>query len=754
MKKFFTLLAAFMTLMAWPLTASADEVTNTFDFENNPNNWTVGEGTTFADGSVNDPITVGEATLTSVQGDAAYPAIIMKDAKGTISLNVYKKGAIKFCAAEGRAVTKVIATMKSKTFALTPSTGSIADNTWTGNATEVTFTADALYSFLKIEVVTDAKNGETVEPATETFDVEATDIAAFNAAEDGKVVKLTLNNARVNGKFNDYYVEDASGATVVKGITLTPGTVLNGYVIGTKSTDNTIDYMNDPAVAVEYQLTATDASTFEATATTLTGTTLSITDACTQANYGRLITIQDVTITGGGQNKTLTDADGNTMKARDYMGVLPTDFTWPEKAAKITGIVVYYMTGWFLMPISAEAIEEAGQQPSSATFDFADANLHTIGTAIGDVDGWIINETLSVDGVSLQITGGSAPSRIYTTNNGAALVMYKEYSTLTFKAPEGKAITKIEFTNVNAATQFGFEASSGAFTDFVWDGNADGVRMLDLKSPNISKIVVTLSDKNAETASLPAINYTEVNGLAAFSALEDGAYAKLTLTDAEVIGRSADGSTTVWIQDATGGCWIQYTTLNALFAENTKVSGTIYTVKRKASGNPQVKETEDTPNSELTATALSELTMVEGTLEEVNVAANLNRVVKLTGVTVEFTKDNEGVLTQGEKTIDVKNGSETANQQLHKIENAAKGTKYENATVIGILVCNSNTDATKTQILPISITEESGDGIESITTGLTPALSKGEGVYDLQGRRVNGLQKGLNIVNGKKVVVK
>ena len=38
---------------------------------------------------------------------------------------------------------------------------------------------------------------------------------------------------------------------------------------------------------------------------------------------------------------------------------------------------------------------------------------------------------------------------------------------------------------------------------------------------------------------------------------------------------------------------------------------------------------------------------------------------------------------------------------------------------------------------------------------LTPTLSQGEGViFNLQGQRINGLQKGLNIVDGKKVVVK
>ena len=53
---------------------------------------------------------------------------------------------------------------------------------------------------------------------------------------------------------------------------------------------------------------------------------------------------------------------------------------------------------------------------------------------------------------------------------------------------------------------------------------------------------------------------------------------------------------------------------------------------------------------------------------------------------------------------------------------------------------------------------ESFTGVfEAQMTGidLTPTLSKGEGViYNLQGQRIRSLQKGLNIVNGRKVYVK
>ena len=196
------------------------------------------------------------------------------------------------------------------------------------------------------------------------YDVkEAATIAEFNAIADGKIVKLALTDARVNA-FNDldrtYYVEDASGATVIKGVNLTKATKLNGYIIGKKDSKD-VDYVNDPSQAYEYSLTVEDASwsAYEAAETELVGTSMSIAEAAAQANYGRLVTFSNVEITklGNGLNKQLKDADGNTIKARDLFGVLPEEYEWPAKATSITGVVLYYMTGWFLMPISADAIE-------------------------------------------------------------------------------------------------------------------------------------------------------------------------------------------------------------------------------------------------------------------------------------------------------------------------------------------------------------------------------------------------------------
>ena len=590
-------------------------------------------------------------------------------------------------------------------------------------------------------------------PLSANGQVDVANIAAFNAVEDGTLVKLTLTNARVNALNSlaspaTYYIEDASGATAVKGISLTTGKLLNGYIVGTKATED-VDFVNDPSQGYEYSLNVENPtlSSFTTSDATMTGTSMTIAEACKQENYGKLVTLSNVTIApiGNGKNLQLTDASGS-MKTRDLLGVLSYDYTWPDKATSFTGIVLFYMTGWFIMPISADDIVPY-VQPTEVTFDFSNGDFHEIGTGINDKKGWFINETLTVDNVNLQVTGGSAPSRIYNSANGVILSMFNQFANIIFKAPEGFAVTQIEFTNVNADTQFAFTPSSGSFEGKTWKGNADGVRMLNTKSPQITKITVTLSAKNSETINLPTIEYTECTNIAAFNALAAGTYAKVTLTDAEVIGKSADGYSTVWIQDATGGCWIQYTSLNDKLNEKTKVNGTVYVIARPNSGNVQMKEAEATLNSDITATDISEYTIIEGTLAEVNVPANKNKVVKIPGATLETTSATAGELTQGDASIDVNNGSATANQQLHKITEWVEGTKLENVTIVTILVGKS---ATANQLLPISITNTTG--INGISTN--DDNNENVVIYNLQGVRQNSLKKGINIVNGKKIIVR
>lgn len=759
MKKILSLL----TLLMLTITA-AKAADATFDFQNNTLNLPVGEGQTFEDGALSNPVTVNGVTLTNVQGDAFYPAIMMKDNSGVISLNVYKNGAIKFNAPEGKAIVKLIATMKSKTFSqMTASTGATTDNEWTGNATEVTFSASALMSFLQIEVFLADENSETVKPAANTFDLDAENIAAFNAAEDGKVVKLTLSNARVNGTYNGYYVEDASGATVIKGIDLTVGTAINGYIIGTKSTDTGIDYVGYEPAPFEPQLTATDASTFEVTATTLVGTVMPVANAGQQANYGRLITVENVTISGSGRNKTLTDNDGNTLTARDYMGVLPADYTWPEKASKVTGVVIYYMTGWFLMPISAEAIEVEGQQPSTVLFDFANNNLNLpVGTAEDVNAGDLGGKSIAADGVTLKFVNAmTMPTRYYLNGNRGNQLQAIAGGQVRVTAPQGYAVTAIVSTG-NPATN----ATTGAITyqtnweivkgggsltaanqeTQTWTGNAESV-LLNAKGPNyLNAITVILAAVNNETALLAneeADSYAEVSGLAAFNEAANNALVKLTLTDAVITSTMINGWG-YYVQDATAGANIYCTGLN--FEVGDKLNGTIYVKKNNQNMGARICMTEATNAEGLTIAKNADITPIEGTINEINVAANKCRVVKLSGVAVKGTAETAATITDASgATLAINNGK--TNYYPYVIQESLADIDYSNATVVGILF---GSNATTNQLMPLSITSNTVDGITAAEGDEAQKMA----VYSLQGVRQKSLKRGINIVNGRKVMMK
>lgn len=352
-----------------------------------------------------------------------------------------------------------------------------------------------------------------------------------------------------------------------------------------------------------------------------------------------------------------------------------------------------------LMALLAMPVTAAAQD---VVFDFTtDALRGYVGTTLADPQSYIYNETWTVDGVAMQVTAGAAPSRLTEANNrGVCLIMYKEYSTMTVKAPADKLITKIVFEQAGSGA-LGLVAENGSLQGLEWTGIADGVRFTTNGTPYLAKATVTLQQKDA----IHETEYVECANIAAFNALENGTYAKLTLTDAEITGKSADGYSTVFIQDATGGAWIQYTSLNSQLEPMNKVNGVVYTVKRTAAGNPQIKEAEETPNSELTPTAIDAYTIVEGSLAEINVAKNLNRVVKITGAQFVATSATAGTLTQGDVQIAVNNGTATANQQLHMIadEWVKNETKLDNVTIVAILVAKS---ANENQLLPISMEEQ------------------------------------------------
>ena len=714
----------------------------TFDFANNPQNWpvtTVVYGDEF-DAAAVTTLTVNNVVLTSIQ-NATYANVIYKNGDAAPAFRVFRGNDFKLSAPEGKAIVKVEVTMAADTFDFTADNGAIADGVWTGNAAEVTFNTTAIRLIAKIAVTLADENDETIKPAK--VDVEVADIAAFNAVEDGKIVKLALSHAKVNGYCDlwaNNYIEDASGAVIVKGITLTAGTELNGFIIGKKSSEETTN-------AIEYFLTATDATTFEVTATNLSGKKTAVSDIAVQANYGKLITVENVTITGSGQKKTLTDAEGKTIAARDYMGILPAGYEWPEKVSSFTGIIVDYY-GWILLPISADAIVAAGTQ-KVAEFDFLNNNMDLVIGSTSDANGGNLGgKSVKKDDVTISFVNSSTMPTRYYFNAGKNQLQVISGGQIRFSAAEGQAITKIEITPVAATNnKWNVDGEVGTLSEdkLTWAGNTTTVRFTATGALYLTNIVVTTAAKNDATIT-PADNetYTEVSSLAEFNALEKGTLAKLNLTNA-VITSGMVNDWGYYVQDATAGAHFYCTGLN--FEVNDAINGFVYVKKDFNQPGPRIAMTEKTNADNLEVTHNATYSPIEGTLAEAVVAANNNRVIKLTGVAVKGTAETEATITSGESSLPISNGKTNYAPYVYK-ENLSE-VDYSSATVVGILW--SNAAANTFKLYPLSITEDNGSGIETIHNSQFTVKNS---IYNLQGIRLSGLQKGLNIVNGKKVVIK
>ena len=325
---------------------------------------------------------------------------------------------------------------------------------------------------------------------------------------------------------------------------------------------------------------------------------------------------------------------------------------------------------------------------TAVTFDFTTGDLHAIGESASDAAGYIFNETFVVNDVKMLVVTGSSTTRVFEDNKrGVCFVTYKG-GLLEFTAPQGKAITGIEFVAAGTSNINKLTASSGTINGMAWTGDAKAVRFNQGATTYLSSIIVTLADATNATVELPAIEYVECANIAAYNALEDGTYVKLTLSDAEVTGISADGWSSAYIQDATGGAMIQYSTLIDKLQESTKLNGFVYAVK-----SAKMNEAPATPNSDFQFEKIAEYTMINGTIGEVNIATNLYRVVKFENVKFEATSATAGTLTLGEETIKVNNGNATANEALHKLS-FEKGDVMEGIVMVGIL---------GTQLLPLYV---------------------------------------------------
>ena len=398
---------------------------------------------------------------------------------------------------------------------------------------------------------------------------------------------------------------------------------------------------------------------------------------------------------------------------------------------------------------------------TTVTFDFANNNMGLpfgqpgtyVEQSLGDLGG----KSVTVDGVTLKFVNSmTMPTRYYNNTERGKQLQLINGGQMRVTAPAGYAVTalrSIPNPGWNNATQevtyqVAWSITKGGGTlstnKYDWTGNAESLLLTSTGATYLNSLEVDFAPVNAETALLvneSADVYTDISGLKAFGEAANNALVKLTLTDAVI----TSGMVNQWgyyVQDAEAGANIYCTGLD--FEVGDVLNGVVYVKKNNQTMGTRICMTEATSSEGLTITKNGTYEPIAGSVDQINVAANKCRVVKLEHVALKGTSETDATITDAAgKTIAVKNGK--TNYFPYVIQESLADINYADATVVGILLGNNSGN----QVAPLSITDTSA-GISSVHVDATDNAV----IYSVQGIRRSDLQRGLNIVNGRKVVIK
>ena len=275
---------------------------------------------------------------------------------------------------------------------------------------------------------------------------------------------------------------------------------------------------------------------------------------------------------------------------------------------------------------------------TTVTFDFA-ANPWKLPLSEGSDKAGVVTKPITQDGVVLTATDGSTPTQMFSGN-------FRVYAdgTITFTAPEGKVVEKIEFTGspINLDTKVGTYNT----TSRIWTQPTPQVNAVTFsasgKATKISKAVLTIADpgEEAEVVVLP-----EITDFASLKASEQDKAVKLTVTNGKVVYA---GSKDLIVEDATGA--IDFYNWGLTATAGQVINGTVEAKYSEFMGMPQAAKTANTDIAALTITDGDAVAPVAMGFAEAMKAASYLKYVTLTDFTIEET-GGKTYLVSGENKI-------------------------------------------------------------------------------------------------------
>ena len=279
---------------------------------------------------------------------------------------------------------------------------------------------------------------------------------------------------------------------------------------------------------------------------------------------------------------------------------------------------------------------------TTVTFDFT-ANPWKLPLSEGSDKAGVVTKPITQDGVVLTATDGSTPTQMFSGN-------FRVYAdgTITFTAPEGKVVEKIEFTGspINLDTKVGTYNT----TSRIWTQPTPQVNAVTFsasgKATKISKAVLTIADpgEEAEVVVLP-----EITDFASLKACEKDKAVKLTITNGKVVYA---GSKDLIVEDATGA--IDFYNWGLTATAGQVINGTVEAKYSEFMGMPQAAKTANTDVAALTITDGDAVAPVAMTFVDAMKATSYLKYVTLTDFTIEEA-DGKTYLVSGENKIQLYN---------------------------------------------------------------------------------------------------
>lgn len=368
------------------------------------------------------------------------------------------------------------------------------------------------------------------------------------------------------------------------------------------------------------------------------------------------------------------------------------------------------------------------------------------------------NGTLTLTSGTYTLTASKAEGKTVPMHHkdGDIRVYAKGILTVTTTGANMKSIV-FNIAKTGIYVQADMSASTGTVTvdttamTVTWTGDANNVILTVGKKATYGReknkngqfrfikaeITANGTSSSGETGGTQTATEMTIASLNALTA--DQANVRLKFTNAKVLGShtTKKGAKSIYVREGDKAIILFNTGLE--LNDNAVLNGYVDVDFKVYNGMPEVVKNAQTSASNLTVTeSTEEAKPVETTIAELNAKNHLADLVVLKGVTIESEKSGKYTnyyAVSGSDRIQLFGGVD--------VKDYVNGKKYD---VVAIF--NQIFKGTTSEIAPTKVTEATATGISTIQEAQKVV------VYDLQGRRVQKAEKGLFIINGKKVLVK